>query len=175
MSDSVPQTDLDGQALWQGIAEIFARSRKNWFLANFGGVKVKYDGGDALTVYIPDEQRFGSLNGRANRLIEQAAKTISGRVINVSLELKEPVPQASNGQAAKGSSAEKDVLQIRDARGSKRYFIDNVFLRGGWGAAVGPYGIAIYDAIALHADGESQDGWPSYSTLAKITGMSRLF
>ena len=66
----------------------------------------------------------------------------------------------------------KTTFRIRDRRGGSRYFIDNALLRGGWGARVGPYGIAVYNALALHVDADSQDGYPSYATIAKLTGMS---
>ena len=64
-------------------------------------------------------------------------------------------------------------LVVRDRRANRRYFIDNSFVRGGWAAAVGPFGIAAYNALALHADVDSQDAWPSYATIANLTGMSR--
>jgi len=64
-------------------------------------------------------------------------------------------------------------FQIRDRRGGNRYFIDNAFLRGGWGAKIGPYGIAIYNALAMFADADAQSAWPSYQTIADLTGMSR--
>lgn len=64
-------------------------------------------------------------------------------------------------------------ITIRDRRGTNRYFIDNALLRGGWGAMIGPYGIAVYNALALHADADNQSGYPSYATIAKLTGMSR--
>lgn len=65
-------------------------------------------------------------------------------------------------------------VQIRDRRGGNRYFIDNALLRGGWGKKekLGPYGIAIYNALALHADIEDQTAYPSYATLGDLTGMS---
>lgn len=66
-----------------------------------------------------------------------------------------------------------EEIRIRDRRGKNRYFIDNMFFRGGWAKAVGPYGIAIYNALVLHADIEDQSAWPSYQTLADLTGMSR--
>lgn len=68
---------------------------------------------------------------------------------------------------------ETTKFKVRDRRGRNRYFIDNALLRGGWGRVLGPYGIAIYDALALHADGDDQDAWPSFATLADLTGMSR--
>jgi hypothetical protein len=64
-------------------------------------------------------------------------------------------------------------FKVRDRRGHRRYFIDNALLRGGWGKAIGPYGIAVYNALALHADADTQDAWPSYKTIADLTGMSR--
>ncbi len=64
-------------------------------------------------------------------------------------------------------------IQIRDTRAPRRYYIDNVFLRGGWGQVLGPYGIAVYNALALHADGKTQDAWPSLDTIAELTGMTR--
>jgi hypothetical protein len=67
----------------------------------------------------------------------------------------------------------QDAFQVRDSRISNRYAVDNAFIRGGWGAAVGPYGIAVYDVLCLHADAHTQDAWPSYSTIADLTGMSR--
>lgn len=63
-------------------------------------------------------------------------------------------------------------ISVRDRRGNKRFFIDNALLRGGWGSFIGPYGIAVYNALALHADADNQTGFPSYATIAKITGMS---
>lgn len=65
------------------------------------------------------------------------------------------------------------TFKIRDRRGNHRFFVDNIFLRGGWGATLGPYAIAVYNALALHADADEQSGYPSYATIAKLTGMSR--
>lgn len=65
------------------------------------------------------------------------------------------------------------TIVIRDRRGNNRYFIDNALLRGGWGAIIGPYGIAVYNALALHANADNQAGYPSYDTIAQLTGMSR--
>ena len=64
-------------------------------------------------------------------------------------------------------------FSVRDRRANNRFFVDNAFLRGGWGAAIGPYAIAVYDAIALHADADSQSAYPSHELIAELTGMSR--
>ncbi len=62
----------------------------------------------------------------------------------------------------------------RNAKGTGgRFFIDNVFFRGNWARVVGPYGIAVYNVLALHADAITQTCWPSYETIAELAGMSR--
>ncbi len=62
----------------------------------------------------------------------------------------------------------------RNAKGTGgRFFIDNVFFRGNWAMVVGPYGIAVYNVLALHADAITQTCWPSYETIAELAGMSR--
>ena len=63
--------------------------------------------------------------------------------------------------------------RVRDPRGGKWFFIHNALLRDGWGAKVGPSGVAIYAALALHADARTQVCWPSYQTLADLIGTSR--
>jgi len=65
------------------------------------------------------------------------------------------------------------TFNVRDKRCSKRYFIDNALLRGGWGKEIGPYGLAVYNALAIHANVDTQDAWPSHNLIAKLTGMSR--
>jgi hypothetical protein len=63
-------------------------------------------------------------------------------------------------------------LQVRDRRAGNRYFIDNAFLRGGWGHALGPHGIAVYNALALHADADSQEAYPSLKKIEDLTHVS---
>ncbi len=66
--------------------------------------------------------------------------------------------------------------RIRDrhaAGGSGRYFIDNVFFRANWARVIGPYGIAVYSVLALHANAETQTCFPAYETIADLAGMSR--
>lgn len=63
-----------------------------------------------------------------------------------------------------------DTFIVRDRRpGFLR--VDNT-LYDRFGAELGPYGLAAYMALCRYAN---QDGecWPSYSTIAKGTGMSR--
>jgi DNA-binding transcriptional regulator GbsR (MarR family) len=65
------------------------------------------------------------------------------------------------------------TFNVRDTRRKNWFSIDNTFLRGGWGAKLGPTGIAVYAAIVLHADSLTQSGYPSHQTLANLTGMSK--
>ncbi len=62
---------------------------------------------------------------------------------------------------------------IRDSRKKGFYKIDNELLTDGYGAIVGPGGIAIYNAITLHVDFTTQEAHPSYNRLAELTGMDR--
>lgn len=63
-------------------------------------------------------------------------------------------------------------LNIRDRRGDNRYFIDNAFLKN-WGAKLGPHCIAVYNVLVMHANADTQKAWPSFQTIADLTGMSR--
>lgn len=65
-----------------------------------------------------------------------------------------------------------EKFKIRDRRGNNRFFVDNAILRGGWGARIGPYAIAVYNALAMHVDADEQSGYPSIAKIADLTGMS---
>jgi len=65
-----------------------------------------------------------------------------------------------------------DKFKIRDRRGNNRFFVDNALLRGGWGARIGPFAIAVYNALAMHVDADEQSGYPSVANIADLTGMS---
>lgn len=59
---------------------------------------------------------------------------------------------------------------IRDRRpGFLRVYND---LYDTYGAQLGPYGLAVYVALCRYANQDSE-AWPSYSTIARGTGMSR--
>ncbi len=72
----------------------------------------------------------------------------------------------------------EEKLHIRDGRKRNRYSIDHaIFNRKPnqkycWAALIKSNGMAIYNAIVHHADYNSQDCYPSFSTLANETGMS---
>lgn len=70
------------------------------------------------------------------------------------------------------SSNPPESLQIRDKRGGDRYFIDNSLIKE-WGPKIGVYGIAVYNILAMHANNDTQEAFPSYNTIARLTGASR--
>jgi hypothetical protein len=65
-----------------------------------------------------------------------------------------------------------DVLKIRDKREGNWFFIDNTLIKD-WGAKLGPYGIAVYNVLAMHANGGTQEAFPSFKTIGALSGMSR--
>lgn len=65
-----------------------------------------------------------------------------------------------------------DNFKIRDRRGENRYFIDNTFIKN-WGAKLGPHCIAVYNVLVMHANADDQTAYPSFQTIADLTGMSR--
>jgi GntR family transcriptional regulator len=42
-----------------------------------------------------------------------------------------------------------------------------------YGRQLGPHGLAVYMALAMHADGETQSCFPSIQTVSRETGVSR--
>lgn len=63
-------------------------------------------------------------------------------------------------------------IQIRDLRNGDWYWIHKeVILR--FGSKLGPYGIAIYNILALFAHGRTQECYPSQQRIAAILGCSR--
>ena len=64
-------------------------------------------------------------------------------------------------------------VEIRDSRGDKRFHVDNAILKR-YGRELGPCGIAVYCALVMHADRDTQTCWPSHQTIADETGMSRM-
>lgn len=63
-------------------------------------------------------------------------------------------------------------FKIRDRRGDNRYFVDNAFLKN-WGAKLGPHCIAAYNVLVMYANANDQTAYPSFQTIADLTGMSR--
>lgn len=61
--------------------------------------------------------------------------------------------------------------EIRDNRGNKRFFIDDVFYDV-YAKVVGPYGQAVYMSLCRHAD-KKQKAWPGIETMAENLGIGR--
>lgn len=106
------------------------------------------------------------LNMRLLRPFERAVAAVTGESISLKFVLTENNPEPEIFPLS-------DRLIIRDSRGGKWFFIDNLLLRGPWGRQLGPFGIAVYAALCLHAGNNNQKSWASYQTLAHLTGMSR--
>lgn len=80
--------------------------------------------------------------------------------------------QQANGNKTNGKTAEIPI-RIRDRRKGKRFFIDRELIFDGFGAIIGPFGIAVYNVLSAHSDNQGQDSHLYYSTIAKLAGMSR--
>src|SRR5215213_538994 len=76
-----------------------------------------------------------------------------------------PMTSASSSPSLDGP------FTVRDRRRKGFFTIDNVLLDW-FGALLGPYGLAVYMALARFANQEGTC-WPSLATIAKKTGMSR--
>ena len=63
-----------------------------------------------------------------------------------------------------------DTFVVRDRRPGFLRVDNDVYDR--FGAQLGPYGLAAYVALCRYANQDSEC-WPSYSTIAKGTGMSK--
>ena len=61
--------------------------------------------------------------------------------------------------------------RLRDLRG-KFYQIENAFLLK-YGKTVGVYGISAYNVIAMCANADGENAFPSYHKIAELTGMSQ--
>ncbi|PEN04626.1 hypothetical protein CRI93_14900 [Longimonas halophila] len=63
------------------------------------------------------------------------------------------------------------MSSLSDGRSAGFLWIDNVTLEH-IGAEIGPYGIAVYAAIAMHTTGRGREAWPGAKRLAEIAGCS---
>lgn len=65
-----------------------------------------------------------------------------------------------------------EQLIVKDQRLDHWYKVDNALILQ-YGAIIGPYGIAVYNVLALHANHETHEAYPSYQTIAELVGCSR--
>jgi hypothetical protein len=63
------------------------------------------------------------------------------------------------------------MIEVQDNRARGWCWIDHAVIDN-YGARIGPYGLALYMALARHANSD-RTCWPSYETLAGELGMSR--
>lgn len=68
-------------------------------------------------------------------------------------------------------STDNQPIPIRDLRTEKRFFVDNIILRG-YGPQLGVYGIAVYTALCMHANLTTQTCYPSHRTIAEMLDCS---
>lgn len=61
---------------------------------------------------------------------------------------------------------------VRSHRNNGWFFIDNELISI-WGEKLGVHGIAVYNVLAMHANNETQETFPSYNTIAKTINCSR--
>lgn len=64
------------------------------------------------------------------------------------------------------------IDKLRDARKRGFYIIDNDLIDK-YGPEIGAYGVAVYNLIARYADGNGENSFPSYQTIAEKLGISR--
>lgn len=64
-----------------------------------------------------------------------------------------------------------DTFGVWDGRKAGWFRVDNAVVRQ-FGKDIGPTAFMVYSALAMHAN-KARASWPSYNTLANITGISR--
>ena len=64
-------------------------------------------------------------------------------------------------------------LRVRDRRAPRRFYLDNLLIRGGWAKEIGIMALSVYSTLAMHADADDQDAWPSQQTIGDLLGVCR--
>jgi Fe2+ or Zn2+ uptake regulation protein len=62
-------------------------------------------------------------------------------------------------------------MGTRTIKDGNFHWVNNAILDE-YGQRLGPYGLAVYQALCRHANNKSQECWPSKALLARETGMS---
>ncbi len=62
-------------------------------------------------------------------------------------------------------------IEIRDNRGGKRYFIDDIFYDK-YARITAPHGLPVYNALCRRAN-KRQKSWPGIDTMAEELGIGR--
>lgn len=132
--------------------------------------------GSAYTLGVPSASAKERLeNMPIGKAINQMLISILGGPATVKYVVVDEKPLPNRGKVKKDTSPEDEDLpgSVRDKRKPGRYYIDNIFIRGGYAARVGPGGIAAYNVLTASADNDHQDCFPSYGKIAELSGMSR--
>jgi biotin operon repressor len=61
--------------------------------------------------------------------------------------------------------------RVTDERRLPFYTVEDLFLKR-FGKIVGPNGIAVYNALCMHANKRTGESWPSRETIHEVTGLS---
>lgn len=64
-----------------------------------------------------------------------------------------------------------EEIEVRDQRLVGYYWIESTILKK-YGKELGPYGIAVYNALACQCDNNTSETYLSAATIAEMTGMS---
>ena len=69
------------------------------------------------------------------------------------------------------TSSRNKAVEVRDARNQPFFWIDKLFMDGGYAERVGIYGIAVYMVLSYRSNKEGKC-WPSQNSIAKLIGCS---
>lgn len=130
--------------------------------------------GDTYIVGVSSHLVRERIEGRLNGLVVRVLSNAVGKPVKVTFKVaSEKKPAGRVGKYPPSPDDEDLPGSVRDKRKPGRYYIDNIFIRGGYAARVGPGGIAVYSVLAASADNDYQDCFPSYGKIAELSGMSK--
>jgi chromosomal replication initiation ATPase DnaA len=175
VESTLPQNDKKNHIWHQTLADLKGQTTKATHDAWLKKTRLKEIQKSFLDadVYIVEAESDAAVAWLENRLkdtVIRALARVMGEPVSIEFIAKK---QEIIEPGLADDLDESAIFRVRDRRKPKRLYIDNTFFYGGYAQKVGPYGIAIYSALALHADADTQEAWPSYNRLAELTGMSR--
>lgn len=130
--------------------------------------------GDVYIIGVPSHSIRDKIEGHLSGVMVKTLSSVVGKPVKIAFKVANEKKPA--GRVAKNPPPPDDEDlpgSVRDKRKPGRYYIDNVFIRGGYAARVGPGGIAAYNVLTASADNDHQDCFPSYGKIAELSGMSR--
>ncbi len=128
-----------------------------------------------FTISVPSASVKARIEGRLNGQVGRTLASVVGKPARAVFVVNGGAPPIPKKKAVKPTQPKGNDLPIavRDKRKAGRYFIDTVFIRGGYAAKVGAGGIAVYNILAASADNDYQDCYPSYAKIADLAGISK--